>query len=786
MMRIVLKKIMVRKKEVFLRTILPALLMLVTFHSFSQLPMLRETVWLQNTSDIYVAGEEISFKAAVLETDTYKPSKLSKSLRVELINNDGELIFQDNYLLSGSRITSGIKLPAGLPTGWYHLRSYTNWMRNFPESDFSWISFRVIHPSDIPDEKYRYENDSILINLTISKSHGRGTPGEICSIYTSDNAGRPLSAEGFILSSSTDTVARISTDNTGWGISDYKAGPVVNYKPFIRGYAPINTLLSIDEPDNDKPIITLSDDGSFINVSVRNLSLTGSYKLLVHRTYSWYWYKESHTVTDNIEFAVPKSSLPSGIVQFSFFNNTNELLDVSLWSAYDPDNTGARILNHSSNTGLRSNYIADYQVITGPQDGQSGINILVMKENPFFAANNFLPGLPGWTAGYSIPSAEDSFRAWLMNNSYPEDMATEFFRSGDKPGLPTSSPSGVQIDYFPETRNGILSGRLINATDGSGVEETHLGLTILNDGTFHSSVTNKQGDFMFTFPEVTGPVDYIINYIREANPEWRLDINRLYEKIDYLPSAGPVKFTGEELDYLQEQAEILQLRNIYSQAESDKTNNNHADSTGPGSHFYGEPDLRVVVDDYITLSNIREVFYEVVPYVSIRKKGDKSIPVITGDYIYASSFPSLVLFDGIPLYDISSILDLPPGRIKTIEVVNQFYIHGSIFFSGILNIESVNGDFGGLELPGTSRIGTIDFPEMPGSDMIYAESKQDETLPVLDNILLWKPFPDKDSGSISFTTGDNPGQYRIMIYGYDDNGNWLWASELFEIEAGGQ
>ncbi|MGM0667551.1 MAG: hypothetical protein ACQETA_09530, partial [Bacteroidota bacterium] len=254
---------MKNKKGIFIKKLLPVLLMLTTVPTFSQLPLFRETVWLQSTSDIYVAGEEIHFKAAVLETDTYNPSTLSNNLRVELINNEGELIFQNNYVLSLSRLTSGIKLPDGLPTGWYHLRSYTNWMRNFPESDFSWLSFRVVQPSDLGDKKYRFESDSICI---IIKPYGPGstlTQTEECSIFTSDAQGRPMSAEGFVLSNSTDTVAWISTDNTGWGVSEYYKAPEDSYNAYIRGYPPSKTVLSINEPDNDKPVITVSDDRAF-------------------------------------------------------------------------------------------------------------------------------------------------------------------------------------------------------------------------------------------------------------------------------------------------------------------------------------------------------------------------------------------------------------------------------------------------------------------------------------------------------------------------------------------
>ncbi len=772
------------KKGVLKKILLPALLLIITVPVYTQLPPIRETVWLQTTSEIYVSGQEIYFKAAVLETDTYKPSTLSTRLRVELINNEGERIFQKNYALSGAQLTSRIKLPPGLPTGWYHLRAYTNWMRNFPEDDFAWSSFRVAWPGDMNDKRYITENDSICILLTdIGLNKNNGQAGE-CSIYTSDIHGKPISAEGFILSSPSDTAAWILTDDTGLGVSEYNKNPGENYKAFIKGYAPSKTLLSIEETDHNKPVITVSEDRSNVYVRVGKLALTGIYKLLVHKTYSWYWFKESHTVTDNIEFTVPKSSLPGGLVQFSFADNSNELLAASLWSDYDPGNTGVTIYNHSPHKGMRSRYAADYRINASSRDDKGLINVLVMKENPFYPAGDYLPGLPGWTAGYSIPAAEAPFSAWLRNNSYPEEIVRKFFKSASPPHNPASSTPDIPLIYHPETRNTILSGRLTNKNNGSGIEDVYFGLTILNDGSFYSSATDNTGSFVFNFPDITGPKDYIINYVSEVKPEWSLHINSLFDNVTYIPPAGPAEFTEKEMKYLQEQSELQQLKEVYSQTDKgiDKNNNIAADSGVSDSYFYGQADIKVLIDNFITLPNLREVIYEVVPYVNIRKRNNYTIPLITGDHLYPSSYPSLILFDGIPVYDFTEILDLSPDRIRIIEVINQFYIHGNNIFSGIMNIESVNRDFGGLKLPETSILGTIDFPLRAESDLINNEYIQDKTLPVLDNILLWKTKQAEAGEEISFTTGDNPGRYRLMVYGYDENGKWLWSSESFTLK----
>lgn len=775
---------MISKKIVLSKILLPALFILVAVPAYAQLPLLRETVWLQTTSDIYVSGEEIHFKAAVLETDTYKPSTLSNKLRVELINHLGEVIFQNNYALSDARLTSAIQLHPDLPTGWYHLRAYTNWMRNFPEYDFTWSSFRVARPADLEDKKYRQEKDSICIILSDIGSGKNDNQSGKCSIFTSDVHGKPISAEGFILSSQTDTAARILTDDTGWGVSEYMKSPGKNYKAFIKGYHPSKTVLSVEEKDNNKPEITVSEDRSNLYVRIRNLPLTGKYKLLAHRKYTWYWYKESHTLTDNIEFTVPRSSLPGGIIQFSFTDNDNELLASGLWSDHDPGNAGAEIFNYSLYTGMRKNYAADYRINNNSGGNEGIINVLVMKENPCYHADDHLPGLPGWDAGYNIPAAEDSFRAWLSNNSYPEEITREFFRSDNRSLNPAPPASYIPPEFHPETKNTVLTGRVTNTDDSSGIEGISLGLTILNDGSFHTSTTDNEGYFLFAFPGINESRDYIINYVSEAKPAWNIHIDRPFEDITYIPPSGPVKFTEKEISYLLEKSDIQQLMHIYNMSdEGIKKNKNGSGSGKSNLPFYGQADIKVIVSDYITLPNMREVIYEVVPYVNIRKRDNHTIPVITGDHLYPSSYPSLILLDGIPVYDFTEILELPPDRIKKIEVINQFYIHGNNIFSGIMNIESANSDFAGLKLPETSLLGTIDFPLETGSDVINAVHKQDITIPVLDDILLWKSTEIKAEQEICFTTGDNPGRYRLMVYGFDEKGKWISSSQFFTIEA---
>ena len=84
-----------------------------------------------------------------MEQDTYRPSVLSKYIRVELINDTGERVIKGNLQLSDSQVGASFLLPAILPTGWYYLRAYSNWMRNFSPGQFTTCPIRIVNPTDL-------------------------------------------------------------------------------------------------------------------------------------------------------------------------------------------------------------------------------------------------------------------------------------------------------------------------------------------------------------------------------------------------------------------------------------------------------------------------------------------------------------------------------------------------------------------------------------------------------------------------------------------------------------
>lgn len=90
----------------------------------------QEKVHLHLDKPYYAIGDNIWFKAYVLDTRTSTPSNISSALYVELINEKDSIKSQLKIPLSYGIGWGDFKLPDTLNEGNYRIRAYTQWMRN--------------------------------------------------------------------------------------------------------------------------------------------------------------------------------------------------------------------------------------------------------------------------------------------------------------------------------------------------------------------------------------------------------------------------------------------------------------------------------------------------------------------------------------------------------------------------------------------------------------------------------------------------------------------------------
>lgn len=90
----------------------------------------QEKVYLHLDKPYYAVGDDIWFKAYVIDTKTSSPSSISNILYVELIDNKDSITNQIKLPLQSGITWGDFKLPDTLEEGSYRIRAYTQWMRN--------------------------------------------------------------------------------------------------------------------------------------------------------------------------------------------------------------------------------------------------------------------------------------------------------------------------------------------------------------------------------------------------------------------------------------------------------------------------------------------------------------------------------------------------------------------------------------------------------------------------------------------------------------------------------
>jgi hypothetical protein len=754
--------------------------------STNNLPF-RETVVINTDRSIYLPGGEILLYASLHETDNYKISHLSKIIRIEILNSSGDAILQEKLVVTDGKVSQSIQLPNSLPTGWYQLRAYTSWMRNFDIEDFSALNIRIINPSDLKKVAIKDSPDSI--NIEVITSSGRLLPGIInhCAVRATDQFGNPHSVEGAILSSNSDTITGFKTGLSGWGKISFLPKEGASYNATVRAETNAYVLSEFPSLESSGYIIDIKPEFSQIELTLKGIGLLpGKVKLLVHSLYSWHWFVEAEIESEVVKFIIPSNNIPDGVIQFTILDNMNSVLAERLYIS-NKSVSDASILNlddiySGSGKTINVDYLADNR----EPDGL--FSLISRRYEPGERASLYIPGLPGWSAKNEIPTDSNEREAWTIANKYNRSVAASFFNSnGSNPIIrelnykDLTSVRESSYTYLPETRGLTINGHIDGSTAEEKFENRDLSLTVLNNNSFYSARVYENGNFHFSIPQRTGPEDMVLSYTRLPEQSWKLTISPDFDTRRSVLPPSRISITTEELEYVKDLSTSMQLDALYAATSGIDSSLQSNGSLIDKPMFYGYPDRTVHIDEFIRLPNLREVIFEVVPSVVARKDGDNFTIRVVNQQPFPKPFYTLVLLDGIPLNRFDQLLELSPERIKKIEVVENLYIHGNILYAGIVSFISVNGDLAGLELPIESQIISMEMPlNSMGLDILKEYEKVDH-FPEMSGTLKIDPFISKSSGSINFKSTDNYGDYIVVLKGFTSSGRWVSSVKKFTV-----
>lgn len=203
------------------------------------LPQEKVYLHLDNTS--YYQGDNLWFQAYIVTAERNKPSMLSKTLYVELLNPGGTLVDKCILPIEEGRCAGNFKLNK-LPfySGFYEIRAYTKYMLNFgqeviysrvipvfdkPQTDGNYSDMRMLK-MDVTKNHYpikrELEKSDKVINMRFYPEGGNLVAGlnSRVAFEATDGNGTPMDVEGKVVGKRGEVLAQFKSGHEGRGTFD--------------------------------------------------------------------------------------------------------------------------------------------------------------------------------------------------------------------------------------------------------------------------------------------------------------------------------------------------------------------------------------------------------------------------------------------------------------------------------------------------------------------------------------------------------------------------------------
>nr|WP_294943697.1 carboxypeptidase regulatory-like domain-containing protein [uncultured Mucilaginibacter sp.] len=751
-----------------------------------------EKVYLHLDKQSYNFADTVWYKAYVVIGQHHQLSALSGVLYVELVSPNDTLVSRQTLKLTAGVAVGDIPLAATLAQGTYRIRAYTRWMRNAGAEYFYNQTVRVggivtvTKPEQAaaqkPDIQFFPEGGELVSGLrsrvAVKAINGKGMGEDI---------------KGLIEDSAGNVVADFATQHLGMGTFAIVPQSGKTYRAKISG--PGEAVYMVDLPVAKEAGYTLAVNNSkadsiFIKVAVNEKLLKekqGSTFYLLGQSAGKIYYTAESTLAQPVYMAgIAKSRFPSGIVQFTLFDEHSRPVAEriafiqgkdSLWlqlttgtKAFLPRQPIKFNLN-TSGEGQRASGTFSVAVINETATGVDEASESTILNNLLLTSD--LKGSieqPNYYFGNS-PKAKADLDVLMLTQGY---------RRFEWKRILNTEPVS---NFLPE-RSLELSGT-VQTMGGKPVPNGKIVLTAPRENFASDTVTDSDGSFKFVNLEMTDTAKVTLN-AKKGNNKTNVKItviNPGYAEISKNTTADTVSLsvsaqmaavlTKRYEDYRQTQKDELFRRGKVLKEVRIKASRPRQPVLTHSSSLAGPGHAEQVItsDQLKSCANLGSCLIGKIFGVTIGSDG------VPRSKRKGAKDPVTIVVDG-NIMDGSHINDFNVDDVYSIEVLSGNLartLYGGDAGPGTLVITMKNGSepkpmntyFGGVT--------TVPFKGFTSQRTFYSPKYSPATpLPDMRNTVYWNPniiTGSDGNASFEYLNNDSKGTYCVVIEGIDDNGN---------------
>lgn len=496
-----------------------------------------EKVYLHLDRSSYYPGDTIWFKAYIFAGD-HRLSDLSGVLYCELINDRDSVVVRHILKIAAGISWGDFSISRKYSPGNYHIRAYTNWMRNAGTEYFFNQRIRLLGP----------QPNSVLQKnpAAAKKSDVQFFPegGDLVNGLRSRVAVKCVNANGLgedvsgaIIDNDGAEVASFTTQHLGMGVFALTPVPGKTYQARITGNDSTQFTVSLPAAADKGYTLTVNNssmDSIYVKVAANDKQFAGSqnamFYLMAQCAGRVYYTAQAKLTAPVFTASIAKNRFPSGIVQFTLFSQSGEPLNERIIFVQNNDGLNIKLSSDSANYTTRQK--VKISLDTKSDTGKvpiSSLSVSVINESRLLPdenaestiLNNLLltSDLKGYIEqpNYYFTGVNDQKRANLdllmLTQGYRRFEWKQILNTTIKQyNIPAAI--GTAIQYQPETDLQIEG--TLKTPSGKPLPKGKITLAATRDGLVTDTVTDANGVFRFTGLNLSDTAKIILR-ARKAN-----------------------------------------------------------------------------------------------------------------------------------------------------------------------------------------------------------------------------------------------------------------------------
>jgi hypothetical protein len=747
---------------------------------------LTEKLFVHTDRQDYLAGEIIWFKVYDVDGLYNKPLDLSKVAYVDVLDNQQNPVMQAKIVLNKGSGSGSLFIPLALGSGNYKLRAYTSWMKNFsPEYYFETI-IKIVNPQIVYDVKATQNKPGYDIQFFPEGGNLVNGIKSRVAFKAAGPDGKGIDFTGAVIDQKNDTVVKFSPLKFGMGSFAFTPAKNNTYTAVIRGPDSKPVIKALPAIADDGYVMQLNDNGpNQLDVSVSSGSPAGLVYIFIHTRQTVKLAKEAGLANGVAHFRIDKSLLDEGISHLTVFNSERQPVCERLYFKRPADK-----LFIAAKTDQLQYSTRQKVTISVETKDRSGEPLAADLSMSVYRLDAFQTASTGDILSYFWLSADlqgivESPGYYFSNNSPKADeaadnlMLTQGWRRFEWKNVLSNKPAS--FSFLPETYGHLVMGKIVNAATNapaSGII-TYLGVPGKRTQLFVSK-SDSSGNLLFNTKDFYGD-EIVVQPNTPLDSIYRIDISNPFSEQYSKRQVPLIAISTGMQETIEERNLGMQVQNIYSGNKIKQFYEPAENNSG----FYKKPANSYLLDDYTRFTTMEEVLREYIKEVNIVQRQKRFHIKVLGERAFLDGDP-LVLFDGIPQFNMDKVMAVDPLLIKKLAVVPQTYFYGPSVQQGILNYTSYKGNLGTVDIDPHALV--VDYEGMQEQRVFYSPVYETEAqikshLPDFRSLLFWSPSISANTNiPVTFYTSDKEGKYIGIVQGIAADGEAASSSFTFQVK----